>query len=64
MSNFRKKRIGQAVTECIISVQQASALLDRFEKTETRSNFNAANVAYYFGSFIVISAMTWFMTAA
>jgi len=78
--SLNKEGLDQAVTEGILTENQATQLWNWFEtkytpqaevtSTQTsteyspKSNLNAANVAYYFGALLIISAMTWFMTAA
>ncbi len=60
-----KSDLTRAVTEGILSKTQAFLLWEHLNQaTEKRPRFGAANVAYYFGALIVISAMTWFMTTA
>ena len=50
-----------AVSKGLLSSQQADAL---WTALESRTGFSVANVAYYFGALVVISAMGWFMTEA
>ncbi|MCT7971320.1 DUF2157 domain-containing protein [Laspinema olomoucense] len=60
-----KKDIDWAVSEGILSSEQGESLWNALQKrTSNRPQFNFANVAYYFGAFIVLSGMTWFMTLA
>ncbi|HEY9837339.1 MAG TPA: DUF2157 domain-containing protein, partial [Vampirovibrionales bacterium] len=60
-----KKDIDWAVSEGILSAEQAESLWNALQKrTSNRPQFNFANVAYYFGAFIVLSGMTWFMSLA
>ena len=64
-----------AVSDDVLTQAQADLLWERlsskhdFNSESTYSEpqtkrFNGANVAYYFGALLVISAMTWFMTSA
>lgn len=49
----------------VISAEQAEALWGMLARGATdRSRFDLANVAYYFGALVVISAMGWFMSDA
>lgn len=69
-----KEDLQWAVTQGLISEEQADALWtalssrvsDRQVQTllPDRPQFDFANVAFYFGALIVISAMTWFMNLA
>ncbi|MCT7962416.1 hypothetical protein NG791_17250 [Laspinema sp. D1] len=60
-----KKDIESAVLEGILSSEQGESLWNALQKrTSNRPQFNFANVAYYFGAFIVLSGMSWFMTLA
>jgi len=60
-----KKDIDWAVSEGILSAEQGESLWNALQKrTSNRPQFNFANVAYYFGAFIVLSGMTWFMSLA
>ena len=63
--NISKNDLEQAVSEGVLSESQATLLWERLaRKQEDKPRFNGVSVAYYFGALIVISAMTWFMTAA
>jgi hypothetical protein len=54
-----------AATQGLITSEQAEALWEALSnRTSDRPRFDFANVAYYFGALIVISAMSWFMTLA
>jgi hypothetical protein len=59
-----------AVQQNLITPEQGESLwnafLDRYppEDQENQPRFNVANVAYYLGALIVITAMGWFMTRA
>ncbi|MGL5196645.1 MAG: DUF2157 domain-containing protein [Chroococcales cyanobacterium] len=60
-----KQDIDWAVSEGILSAEQGESLWNALHKrTSNRPQFNFANVAYYFGAFIVLSGMTWFMSLA
>jgi uncharacterized membrane protein len=60
-----RKDLDWAVTQGLVSAEQAAALWAAFEKrTGARPRFDLATVTYYFGALIVISAMGWFMTEA
>ena len=52
-----------AASEKLLSPEQATLLWARLEaRRSDRSNFGVANVAYYLGALIVMSALGWFMT--
>jgi hypothetical protein len=52
-----------AASQNIISSEQASTLWTRLESRHpARAKFDVANVAYYLGALIVMSALGWFMT--
>ncbi|OYD91763.1 DUF2157 domain-containing protein [Nostoc sp. 'Peltigera membranacea cyanobiont' 213] len=54
-----------AVSQGLITAEQANALWNALSvRNSERPQFNFANVTFYFGALIVISAMTWFMTLA
>jgi hypothetical protein len=54
-----------AASQGLITPEQADALWEALSnRTSDRPQFNFANVAFYFGALIVISAMSWFMTLA
>ncbi|NJM74210.1 MAG: DUF2157 domain-containing protein [Scytonema sp. RU_4_4] len=58
-----KEDFSWAATVGLISPEQAEALWQALSnRASDRPQFNLANVAYYFGALIVISAMGWFMT--
>jgi hypothetical protein len=60
-----RKDLDWAVTQGLLSAEQAEALWAAFEKRAgERPRFDLATVSYYFGALIVISAMGWFMTEA
>lgn len=60
-----KQDIDSAVLEGILCAEQGESLWNALQKrTSNRPQFNFANVAYYFGAFIVLSGMSWFMTLA
>jgi hypothetical protein len=60
-----KEDIQKASESGIITNEQADALWSHLsEKTTDKTPFTGVNVAYYFGAFIIISAMTWFATEA
>ncbi|AFY80221.1 DUF2157 domain-containing protein [Oscillatoria acuminata] len=60
-----KKDIDSAVLEGILSAEQGESFWNALQKrSSNRPQFNFANVAYYFGAFIVLSGMTWFMSLA
>lgn len=63
--NVLKDDFYWAVSQGIISQDQADQLWQAFsERMGDRPRFSVANVAYYFGALIVISAMGWFMSLA
>jgi hypothetical protein len=54
-----------AASRGIVSPEQATELWDQLgQRLSSRPRFDAANVAYYLGALIVISAMGWFVTEA
>jgi hypothetical protein len=60
-----QKDLDWAVTQGLLSAEQAEALWTAFEKRAgERPRLDLATVSYYFGALIVISAMGWFMTEA
>ena len=60
-----KQDILEASDAKIITAKQAEALWVRFSESNVKmAAFTGVNVAYYFGAFIIISAMTWFATEA
>ncbi|MEH1891924.1 MAG: DUF2157 domain-containing protein [Nostoc sp.] len=60
-----KEDLQSAASQGLISPEQVDALWDALsERNSDRPQFNFANVAFYFGALIVISAMTWFMVLA
>ena len=56
-----KEDLDGAVSQGVISGEQAGELWRVFREREG-ARFDLANVAYYLGALVVISAMTWFMT--
>ncbi len=61
--NISREDLDWAVSERLLSPEQAELLWTRLEvRRPDRSNFGVANVAYYLGALIVMSAMGWFMT--
>ncbi len=60
-----KEDLEHAASTGIISDEQAEALWSQFSpKASDKTPFTGVNVAYYFGAFVIISAMTWFATEA
>jgi uncharacterized membrane protein len=62
--NVSKEDLAWAAKEGVISGEQADRLwqkLREHDTSSTRSKFDVANVAYYFGALIVMSAMGWLM---
>jgi hypothetical protein len=62
--NFSKEDLIWAAREGVISAEQADQLWQKLREHDTRSTrskFDVANVAYYFGALIVMSAMGWLM---
>lgn len=61
-----KEDLDWAASQGLITPQQADTLWQALSNrvTDERPQFNFANVAFYFGALIVISAMTWFMSLA
>lgn len=63
--NISKEDVLRASESGIISTEQAENLWTHFSSVESeKTSFSGVNVAYYFGAFIIISAMTWFATEA
>ena len=61
--HISKQDLDWAASEKLLSPEQAKLLWMRLEaRRPERSNFGVANVAYYLGALIVMSAMGWFMT--
>jgi len=61
--HISKEDLDWAASEKLISPEQAKLLWTRLEaRYSNRSNFGVANVAYYLGALVVMSAMGWFMT--
>jgi hypothetical protein len=66
---LEREDFDRAAARGLITSEQADALWNAFSEQYAheeidRPRFNFANVAYYFGALIVISAMGWFMTRA
>jgi hypothetical protein len=61
-----KQDLDWAVSQGLITQPQADILWQALSSriTDERPQFNFANVAFYFGALIIISAMTWFMSLA
>jgi hypothetical protein len=62
--NLSKEDLIWAAREGVISEEQADQLWQKLREHDTRSTtskFDVANVAYYFGALIVMSAMGWLM---
>src|SRR5262249_17961483 len=52
-----------AVSQGLLSDEQAKLLWEKLSsRNPIRSKFDLANLAYYFGALVVMSAMGWFMT--
>src|SRR5215469_14829647 len=52
-----------AVSQDLLSEEQARLLWEKLSNRHpARPKFDLANLAYYFGALIVMSAMGWFMT--
>jgi hypothetical protein len=63
--NITNEDLRWAVSKGIVSAEQATELWDGFsQRQSSRPRFDAANVAYYLGAFVVIGAMGWFVTEA
>jgi hypothetical protein len=63
--NLSKEDLTWAAREGVISAEQVDHLWLKLREraaSSTRSKFDGANVAYYFGALIVMSAMGWLMT--
>lgn len=62
--NLSKEDLIWAAREGVISPEQVDQLWQKLQERDTnpaRSKFDVANVAYYFGALIVMSAMGWLM---
>lgn len=60
-----KQDLDWAAAQGLISPQQADALWRALEgRAAGRGRFDLVHFVYYFGAFVVISAMGWFMTQA
>jgi uncharacterized membrane protein len=62
---LRKEDLAWAAREGLISAEQADRLWQRLQdrgNNSATSKFDVANIAYYFGALIVMSAMGWLMT--
>ena len=61
-----KEDLDWAASQGLITHPQADTLWQALSSrvTDERPQFNFANVAFYFGALIIISAMTWFMSLA
>lgn len=60
-----KEDLNWAASQDLIAPEQVEALWQALSnRASDRPRFDLANVAYYFGALIVISAMGWFMTLA
>jgi len=62
--DFSKEDLIWAAREGVISEEQADRLWQKLRERGARpekSRFDAANVAYYFGALVVMSAMGWLM---
>lgn len=59
-----KEDLDWAASQGLITHPQADTLWQALSSrvTDERPQFNFANVAFYFGALIIISAMTWFMS--
>jgi len=63
--NITQDDLRAAAAQHGLSDPQADALWETLAKRPgTTQPFDAAHVAYYFGAFVVISAMAWFVTDA
>jgi hypothetical protein len=61
--NISREDLDWAASEKLLSPEQAALLWTRLETRHSdQSNFGVANVAYYLGALVVMSAMGWFMT--
>lgn len=63
--NISKEDVVKASEAGIISTDQAETLWTHFSNIDSeKTPFTGVNVAYYFGAFVIILAMTWFATEA
>lgn len=63
--NLSKEDLSWAAKEGLISAEQVDPLWQKLQTRDTsstKSKFDVASVAYYFGALIVMSAMGWLMT--
>jgi hypothetical protein len=58
-----KSDLSRAATQSLITTEQADRLWEALERSPsaTQSKFDVANVAYYFGALVVMSALGWLM---
>lgn len=62
---INKTDLDWAVTQNILSAQQADQLWSGLRtRTDTQAKFSLTHVLYYLGAFIIIGAMSWFITEA
>ncbi len=62
--NLSKEDLNWAAREGVISAEQVDPLWQKLRERDTGSTkqkFDIADVAYYFGALIVMSAMGWLM---
>jgi hypothetical protein len=62
--NLSREDLSWAAREGVISTEQVDRLWQKLQERDTgstKSKFDVANVAYYFGALIVMSAMGWLM---
>ncbi|HVR41374.1 MAG TPA: DUF2157 domain-containing protein [Thermoanaerobaculia bacterium] len=58
-----KDDLDAAAAQGILSAEQSDALWNALsQRTAGRAKFDAAHVAWYFGAFVILGAMGWFMT--
>src|ERR1700676_5316092 len=65
--NLSKEDLTWAAKEGVISAEEGGHLVGKLQERgagATKSKFDMANVAYYFGALIVMSAMGWLMNLA
>ena len=63
--NVSRDDLGWAASQGVITSEQANALWKALESRHlARARFEPVHILYYFGAFIVIGAMGWFMTLA
>ncbi|ALG67538.2 DUF2157 domain-containing protein [Beggiatoa leptomitoformis] len=64
MMQVSQQDIQDAVKQGILDATQATSLWQFLTSRQTQPQFNMANIAYFLGAFLVLCAMTWFLSEA